>query len=417
MSEARFSLFSSVADTNPQSITLDQFSEMVAGGEWSGKVSAVRSISDKKERDKVKAKLPAVTISGIFKGGHKATDLQTHSGLICMDFDGQDNPSLASGVEEMRERLTCDRHGRFAFVSAGGSGLAVICEIEPDNHTESFKELSCYYKKQYGLVADESCKDVSRLRFVSWDADAELNQQAERAVVTEALHSIIEKEPTVLGYYDTTVLCNNPVTDRLARSMEADRHTEAFERHPTYRLYNRIIAQQFSAKRGERNATLTKKLIPFLFGAVIEPVAMEWVEAFYWYNAGIFNDRVDQHIREARSAWYRCEANYRETLAEEEQEYFDYISTQNKADLLIPLFRICRSLSLVESAELPKGIFALSGEQCKLRLGLAHNEQGKRLLETLFKKYGVLDIDSYGMPRTKGSSKGVSNTYRWMIGS
>ena len=143
---------------------------------------------------------------------------------------------------------------------------------------------------------------------------------------------------------------------------------------------------------------------------------MEWVEAFYWYNAGIFTDPIKQHMAEAKAAWKSCEANCRDSLTESEKEYFDYISTRKKAGDLIPLFRICRSLALAESDEFPLGIFAMSGKQCKLRLGLDHNKQGGRLLAILYNKYGVLEIERLGTSRSKDCPKGISHLYRWMIG-
>lgn len=173
-----FSLFRSLSDTQPELINLEDFAELVAGGEWYHEVSNVREAQDKKARNAAKKLLPAVTVSGRFFGGHHSDHLQEHSGLICMDFDPDDNPFLVERVEEFRETLEQDQFVKLAFASASGKGLAVICRIEPEQHGKAFDALSEWFRQSYGLKADKSCRDVTRLRFVSWDDNAELNDNA-----------------------------------------------------------------------------------------------------------------------------------------------------------------------------------------------------------------------------------------------
>ena len=170
-----FSLFKGLDDRSPETISLDDFAELVAGGEWFHEVSNVREAVDKSARSAAKKLLPAVTVSGIFAGGHQAQQLQTHSGLICMDFDLDANPFMENRVEEFRQTLATDSFVRLAFASASGTGLAVICRIEPERHGEAFDALSEWFRQSYGLKADKSCRDTSRLRFVSWDSEAEVN--------------------------------------------------------------------------------------------------------------------------------------------------------------------------------------------------------------------------------------------------
>jgi len=394
----QFSLFKNLQDKNPTTINLNQFAEMIADGEWQEPVSKVRAITDEVAQKKAKEKLPIVTVSGVFSKGHKASDLKQHSGLICMDFDLQDNPQLQGCTDSMREQLAEDEYGMFVFISARGKGLAVICQIDPSCHKESFEWLSGYYLDQYGLTADESCKDVCRPRFVSWDTDAALTEAKQSCCVevcSKTLHTLHNAEVLILHH--------------------AREYLVWFEGQQYYRLYT-LLMRKFTAKRGQRNHILTKKLVPFLYGAVAERIAMEWAEAFYWYNAGIFKDPIEQHMREAQTAWDNCESNYRDYLTLREQEYFDYIAGVGTSEQLT-LFRICRSLSVVDDPDLQIGIFALSAEQCRFRLGLKYDMQGQRLLsDKLYKQYGVLELISSGKKRTKGS-KGVSNIWFWTIGA
>ena len=415
MEKYEFSLFSSLSDRKPQTITLDQFEEMISGDEWHKQVSAVRAIKDSDARKAAKKKLPAVTISGIFSGSHKASALQKHSGLICMDFDLKDNPSLAGGAESMREKLAKDKYSKLVFVSVGGEGLAVICEIDPEQHKPSFIELSSYFKNEYGLIADNSCRDVSRLRFVSWDDSAGLNEEA-RAIplalpsggveLTKRSIDTIEKRSGV-SRVSMEQTCSAPIH----RLKEAQQFIEAFEDDPSHELYDRLVTRKLTVKRGERNMLLTTVMVPFLFKAVAESVCMKWCEAFYHYHAGIFTDTIELHLSEAKFAWDSCLKNYYDTLTANEQEYFNHIAESKSAGHELALFRISKSLS----QKISTGLFQMSKRQAAIRLGLKHDEQGKRIIGKLHYEYGIIDLEIPGCSRSKGK-RGISNTYRWMIG-
>jgi hypothetical protein len=177
--EYRFSIFDSVTSKTPKSITLTEFREGIETGEYSDQVSKVRAITDKKARDEVKRKiLPCITVSGEFDGGHLAADLKQHSGLICIDFDLADNPQMYGQAESWRDSIAEDQFCRMAFVSASGNGVAAICRIDGERHGEAFDALTAYFRGSHGLIADPSCRDVCRLRFVSWDSDCKTNPNA-----------------------------------------------------------------------------------------------------------------------------------------------------------------------------------------------------------------------------------------------
>lgn len=182
----RITYFKTFADTAPEVIGLDDFLEAIAGGSWSGEVVGVRGGTFKK-RD-----LPAVALSGVFSGGHRAEHLVEHSGLICLDFDHGDNPGLSSRLEILKEDLAGDQFCRAAFTSAGGNGLAIICRIEGARHGEAFDALSVHYMQAHGLVADKACRDVTRLRFCSWD-DALVENEGARVFKRYSLSEKAEK--------------------------------------------------------------------------------------------------------------------------------------------------------------------------------------------------------------------------------
>lgn len=71
------------------------------------------------------------------------------------------------------------RNAAASFVSVSGEGLAVAARIEPGKHLESFHGLVEHFRREYELEADLPCKDVSRLRFVSYDPGATYNADAQ----------------------------------------------------------------------------------------------------------------------------------------------------------------------------------------------------------------------------------------------
>ena len=137
-------------------------------GKFASKIKAIRSALEAGDKDKaseIKLTLPAVMFSGTFER-RSSKNLTNHSGLICMDFDKLDDP------EKYIDQLRFDPHIVMAFVSPSNRGVKVVMAIPDDGeiHRDMFE--SCKrYMSTYGLEADESGKDVSRLCFLSYDPE------------------------------------------------------------------------------------------------------------------------------------------------------------------------------------------------------------------------------------------------------
>ena len=138
---------------------------MVQDGAYLAPIQAYQNSTalSKDQRAELKLKIPVVTVSGLFKDTVKNANLLTHSGLICIDFDAVEN------VGQLKSELAKDPYTFAALLSASGNGLAAIVKIEPDKHLDAFTGLKAYYFKNYGQLIDESCKNVSRLRFLAND--------------------------------------------------------------------------------------------------------------------------------------------------------------------------------------------------------------------------------------------------------
>lgn len=155
-------------------IGINEYFAMVRDGAYLNPIQAFQNSTalSKDQRADLKIKIPAVTISGIFKDSVKNANLLTHSGLICIDFDAVDN------VGQLKQELSKDPYTFAALLSASGNGLAAIVKIDPAKHLESFTGLKAYYFKHYGQLIDESCKNVSRLRFLSYDPAPIINPES-----------------------------------------------------------------------------------------------------------------------------------------------------------------------------------------------------------------------------------------------
>ena len=185
----KFSTFKTVKDTVPMiAIVANTLIEDIRSGAYKEICDAIRSAPDKDTRSALKAKLPAVTASGVFSK-RAASALIEHSGILIADLDLDDNPQLmdAQQLDAVRDNLRICKQVHFFFVSPSG-GLKVGVKIDAtdaNSHKAAFVTVREWFSGTFGLVIDAACSDVSRLCFLSHDPNAYYN--AKSAVIkTEA---------------------------------------------------------------------------------------------------------------------------------------------------------------------------------------------------------------------------------------
>lgn len=146
-------------------ITIADYFALVRSGQYLPQIEAYRDTRalSKDEQAAAKIKIPAVTISGTFKANVSNANLLQHSGLICIDFDAVED------VAQLKRELEKDPYTYAALLSVSGNGLAALVKIEPEQHLQAFEGLKAYYFRNYTQLIDASCKNVSRLRFLSYD--------------------------------------------------------------------------------------------------------------------------------------------------------------------------------------------------------------------------------------------------------
>lgn len=142
-------------------------------------ISRIRMTDDKAERTRLKSNLPCATISAICPGGRKSDDAFEHTGLICIDIDGQDNPGFGNG-DELKAEVCKVAEVAYCSLSASGNGCFAIFQLSnPANHLGHFLALQRLFKSRLGIIIDGQCKDVKRLRYATFDAEPYINPDAD----------------------------------------------------------------------------------------------------------------------------------------------------------------------------------------------------------------------------------------------
>ncbi|MBW7840793.1 MAG: hypothetical protein H3C36_14405, partial [Chitinophagaceae bacterium] len=146
------SAFSNYHSTSPKDVNLLTW---LYSDKYADKVLAIRELSDKKERDKIKATLPAVTPGGTFSE-RRATGLINHSGLLQFDVDG------VQDIKTTKQKICSLPNVAYCGLSVSGRGLwGLIPIVEPAHHKQYFEFIQKAFASM-GIIIDESCKDVSR---------------------------------------------------------------------------------------------------------------------------------------------------------------------------------------------------------------------------------------------------------------
>lgn len=158
-----------------QSIVTEDISAILSGiktGRWQDECLPIMNEPDEKKRRDLKKHLPNYTISGRFDKGRSDKSMLEHSNLIGIDFDHVQN------VNGLVNLLKVDPYTFAVFKSVSHTGVCAIVKIDGKKHLESFNGLSQYYWDKYKVSIDQSCKNISRIRYVSFDPDLHINEKS-----------------------------------------------------------------------------------------------------------------------------------------------------------------------------------------------------------------------------------------------
>jgi predicted P-loop ATPase len=198
-------MFNSALDTIPNTnISFYTFLGYVKDGHWQDEVLAIRL--NKKD----KKNMPAVTPSGTFTK-RRADCLQQHSNILCVDIDSKDNED--ADIEGLKN----DPYVWALHRSVSGLGWAAYFKIDSAKHLDAYLGLEKYLADYYKVIADKSCKDVSRLRIVSWDPDLYLKDNEPKIFKSYIKNNQteIERSPVIASSEDLQLIVQQIIDKKI----------------------------------------------------------------------------------------------------------------------------------------------------------------------------------------------------------
>lgn len=174
MFNTSISCYANVTDNIGKEISLREF---LFCDKYKEQIETLRATTDINVRKNLKRQLPLATISGTFAPTRRAENLVVHSHLLCIDIDKQDNSDV-DWLDDLKNEWHNIPQILYAAHSVRGEGWFAIFHIAyPDKHRAQFEALRRDFANS-GLVIDKSCKDVSRMRTISYDPEPYVNENA-----------------------------------------------------------------------------------------------------------------------------------------------------------------------------------------------------------------------------------------------
>ncbi|MBU0942117.1 MAG: DUF3987 domain-containing protein [Bacteroidetes bacterium] len=147
---------------------------------------------ENKTADAIKSRLLGFTTSGTFGASRTKANINSYSQMIGLDFDHVPLEEL----DKLKTVINESEYTFSSFISPSGEGIKVFIKVNSNatQHTAAYNQVAHYYKIVSGFDFDPKCKDITRLCFVSSDADLFLNENATIFNVKEEITEI-QKAP------------------------------------------------------------------------------------------------------------------------------------------------------------------------------------------------------------------------------
>jgi hypothetical protein len=156
----------------------------IASDKYKVEVEKIRSLLKEgkaEEAQELKKKLPAFTPSAVFKARRVKEEVEMYTSCIHLDFDKLRDEQIAKA----KEVLSKNPQVIIVFISPSGHGIKLFVEVTTgiQDHDLAYQQVQEYYEDLTGLKADPSCKDITRLCFVSYDPELYMNLNNKKFVV------------------------------------------------------------------------------------------------------------------------------------------------------------------------------------------------------------------------------------------
>ena len=206
-------------------------------------VEAIRREKSAEKRRKMKSSLPCITPSGVFaQRGEKG--LLWHSGLLCVDIDGADNPNIVDW-EDVKADLSEFEGCFYVGLSTSGQGVFMLVKIAHPRLYREYYEAISFELLRKGIVVDPHCRDVARLRCASYDPHPIFNPEV------GSYHRVLHRSASIKDRPKSSLwqdrVCDNNVGRRVARLVEIieQSHTNIAEDYSTWFRIGCALADEF----------------------------------------------------------------------------------------------------------------------------------------------------------------------------
>lgn len=161
------------------------------------KIIELRQIKDEKQQKEFKLNnILGVTVSALLGENRNKSNIIQHNNIMCIDVDEEDNKELFSrySIEEIKKIIFDLDFVYCVCLSCRGKGFYFLVPI-PDSRDIDIYYTSMYYKlKRYGIIIDKHCKDVTRIRFVSYDNNILIKRDCEIRIFDEVSEEQINEK-------------------------------------------------------------------------------------------------------------------------------------------------------------------------------------------------------------------------------
>lgn len=178
--------------------------ELLTTNKFKEQIEQLRGIEDEKEQKEFKKTLPNFTLSATFDKTRNTNNVQSHTGLICVDVDKQDNTMNMNTIGDILKNI--DNIAYYARSCRGNGYFAIIPIAQGDKLKEHFRALQEDFKG-LGIVLDKSCSDVTRVRYVTFDENYYINPNP--VIYTRMLNETTSKSKE----NNTVKASNKPLRD------------------------------------------------------------------------------------------------------------------------------------------------------------------------------------------------------------
>jgi VirE N-terminal domain len=179
-------------------VEIESIFKAIRSGGWRKQIEIVKQA--KGGYDKNKKKLPCFTPSGTFRL-RLDWDLIDYSGLVVLDYDKVESAS------SLRDRLSSSPYCFAAFISPSGCGVKAFVKVDSGEnlHGQAWSQVRKVFDTLAGISSDPSGRNISRLCFVSHDADCFYNPDSIKFEVTEAKSTVTIPDASILAGNSETV--------------------------------------------------------------------------------------------------------------------------------------------------------------------------------------------------------------------